>query len=158
MSAFVVEKSHINAMIQAGLAAGRQYNSNLHWHHKGEWKELTHNNADAIGQMLLDENIKGVSCRYSDSDITDLPGRNDADYLLPFSHSPLSKVPKPIEAIKITNCYSYQTCELDEWETSEARAFCKALVSETTSMLPGYEEAPWEWVEELPQTKPIRLT
>lgn len=156
MSAFIVEKSHINAMVQAGLAAGRKYNSSLRWYYNGEWKELDHETADEIGQMLLDENIKSVSHRYDDSPITDLPGRIDADYLLPFSHSPLSRVPTPVEALKITSCYEYQACEHSEWEASEAKAFCTALKENTIDMLSGYEEAPWEWREEL-QPKPQRI-
>ena len=157
MSAFVVDKSHINAMIQAGLAAGGRYNSGFYWYYQDERKQLDHENADEIGQMLLDENIKSVSYRYEDSPITELPGRIDANYILPFIHSPFGRIPKPIEALKITSCYEYQTCEHPEWETSEAKAFCQALKENTIDMLPGYEEAPWEWREELP-SKPIRIT
>ena len=123
----------------------------------GEWHELIHGNTDETGQMLLDENIKSVSYRYEDSPMTDLPGRMDGEYLLPFQFHPMGKVPKPIELIKITKCYKYQSCEHDEWEASEAKAFCDALIAHAIRDLPGYDEAPWEWEEVLPLNNVVRM-
>ena len=142
MSAFIVNKSHINAMLLAALF--NKYES-LTWYHKGERRQLTQDNIEATGQMLLDENIKSVSYRYSDSPVTDLPGKIDADYLIPFKFKYLEHIPSPLETIKITECYEYQSCEHPDWETSEARAFCQALIDIKITALPGYDKAPSEW-------------
>jgi len=158
MSAFVVEKSHINAMLHSAFQAGLKYRGNFSWYFEKEHKELTTDNADEIGQMLLDENIKSVGHRYEDSEITDLPGRADADYILPFVYKPFTRSPKPVEALKITGCYEYQSCEHPEWEASEAKAFCDALQHRLIDMLPGYEEAPWDWTDPLyDEAQPQRI-
>jgi len=140
MSAYVVDKAHINAMLNSWI------HSNARWFHNG-WHELTTENANEVGQMLLDENIRSVMCRYEDSTITDLPGRIDAEYLIPFVHRYTRRKPKAIEAIKLAQCLDYQSCEHPEWETSEAKAFCDALIQSMIFELPGYDDAPWEWRE-----------
>jgi hypothetical protein len=154
MSAFVVNKSHINAMLQGAFSVRYQPFS---WYHDGKHHQLTNDNADEIGQMLLDECIKSVSYRYADDKVTDLPGPTNGSYLVPFQHHPMGKIPTPVELIKITHCYMYQSCEHDEWKENSAKAFCDALISSATNKLPGYDAAPWEWEEELPETKPVRL-
>ncbi len=154
MSAYVVEKSHINGMIKGGLSVS---SNRLTWFYNGEHKELTYDNANQVGQLLMDECIKSVSSRYEDTPLTELPGRVDAEYLLPFEYYPLGKIPKPIELISITRCYEYQSCEHDEWETSEAKVICKALVHSAIGRLPGYDDAPWDWHEDIPQARPVRL-
>jgi len=142
MSAFVVSKEHINAMILAGLAV--RYIP-LGWYHNGEHHQLTSHNADEIGQMLLDENVASVAYRYQDDSLSQLPGKTNAEWLLPFEWHPFAKKPTALEAIKLVNCYEYQACEHPEWEQSEAKAFCKALRDNLIPQLPGYDKAPWEW-------------
>jgi len=144
MSAFVVDKAHINAIILSGLAV---HYKPMKWYHAGQWHELNHDNASEVGQMLLDECIRSVGARYEDSDITDLPGRTDAEYIIPFVFKLAYNPPTPVEALKLISCLEYQSCETDDWEASEAYAFCQALRHNTIDRLPGYEEAPWEWLE-----------
>ena len=144
MSAFVVDKAHINAMIRTGLAV--RYKP-FHWYHKGESHSLRLENASEVGQMLLDECIRSVGTRYEESNITNLPGRTDAEYILPFEFKYSYEPPTPVEALKLIACYEYQSCETDDWKETEAYAFCEALISSTIGRLPGYDEAPWEWAE-----------
>lgn len=142
MSAFVVNKSHINAMVQAASHA------RLGWYHDKQFRQVNSDNIDAVGQMLLDENVKSVGYRYEDSQLTNLPGMADAEYLIPFQSHFVYKRLKPVELIKIITCYEYQSCEHPEWHTSEAKVFCESLKSDAISNLPGYDEAPWEWTDE----------
>jgi len=147
MSAFVVSKSHINAIIQAGLNV--QYKP-FTWYHKNEDGELEHyqltsSNADEIGQMLLDECVHSVQYRYEGDTIANLPGPSNAEWLIPFEWKPFVKMPTPVETIKNIHCYAYQSCEHPEWEASNAKDFCDALEHSIVSQLPGYDEAPWEW-------------
>ena len=150
MSAFVVNKSHINAIIQAGLSV--QYKP-FTWYHEdddGDLRhyELTSDNAGEIGQMLLDECVHSVQYRYEDGTIADLPGRTNAEWLLPFEWKPLVKMPTPLEAIKLIKCLDYQSCEHPEWETSKAKAFCDGLIDSLITQLQGYDDAPWTWEDE----------
>jgi len=140
MSAFVVDKAHINLMINAGLFS----HDPLTWYHGDKHHKLEHSNTDEVGQMLLDECIKSVSYRYGDSEVTNLPGRADAEYIVPFKHKLAYNIPAVV-VLKQIHCYQYQSCEHPDWEASEAYAYCKALEGRLIRNLPGYEEAPWGW-------------
>ena len=146
MSAFVVDKAHINAMIDAGLMV--RYRP-MHWYPEGKEgsSSLTEINASEVGQMLLEECIKSVGYRYEDSEVTNLPGRSDAEYIIPFQYKRFANPPTPVEILKIISCYEYQSCEHPGWKTSEAYTFCRALRHSTIDRLPGYDEAPWEWTK-----------
>jgi len=131
-------------MIRSGLAV---HYRPFGWYHNNQRHELTGDNASEVGQMLLDECIKSVMYRYEDSKVTDLPGRTDAEYLIPFQFNLSYNPPTPVQTLKLLSCYEYQSCEHPEWETSEAYAFCQALRHGTIDRLPGYDEAPWEWTK-----------
>ncbi len=143
MSAFVVSKEHINAMVTAGLR--KSYGSSLSFYHEDKRHELTDQTADTIGQMLLDENVKSVMYRYDDSEVTDLPGKISAEWVIPFKYRYTYGCPTGVETIKNVQCYKYQSCEHPEWEPSMAKAFCEALIHKQFDRLPGYEDAPWGW-------------
>lgn len=146
MSAFVVDKSTISAIIDGALKNGARYRSTFKWYHNNEWHELTLSNADAIGQMLLNENIKSVSYRYQDSQVTDLPGRTDASYIIPYKHPIFGKQYPVIQIIKLINCLDYQSCEHPEWDSSESKSFLDGLKNALICDLPGYEDSKWELV------------
>lgn len=147
MSAFVVEKAHISAMLRKGLQP-RGYTGPLTWRRNGNQQRLTRETANQVGQMLLDENVKSVSYRYPDDSVTDLPGRLNAEWLIPFKlNSPFFRTPTSMECLKLISCYEYQSCEHPDWKESEAYAFCQALRHRAIDSLPGYDEAPWEWTE-----------
>ena len=151
MSAYVVEKAHINALVNVGTER-----KPVRWYHDKEWHTLTSDNIDQVGQMLLEENIRSVSAMYQGSGVASLPGRTDGDYLIPFRHRitlPLS----PVVILKQIACYKYQACESDDWKQTEAYAFCKALRDRMISELPGYDDAPWG-IEEWPAETLQRLT
>ena len=147
MSAFVVNKSHINAMLLSALSR-RHGEGGIRWYHNNVHHKLTEENASEVGQILLDECVKSVCYRYDDSGITDLPGPINAEWLIPFKFKYLQRMPKAMEAISITRCYEYQSCEHPEWEASEAHKFCQALISSKIGELQGYDDAPWEWDDE----------
>ncbi len=143
MSAFVVDKIHISAILDGARKAGARYNHYFGYYYNKEHKELTPENMNDIGQMLLDENIKSVSHRYEGSYLTDLPGRTDAEYLLPYKHTQQRRF-DIVQYIKFIDCLDYQSCEHPEYKTSEAKCFLDALKESLIGMLPGYDEAKWE--------------
>lgn len=147
MSAFVVGKPHIDAMIQLG----RRSNKNpytLAWYHNGTRYELQHDTEARVGRMLIDECVKSVSYRYP-SATNELPGPVSqywqGDYTAP---SYFGRQPTPLEGLKLISCYEYQSCEHPEWPASEAAAFCVRLRGALIAQLPGYDDAPWEWTGE----------
>ena len=146
MSASIVRKAHITAMIRAALAHRQDFS----WYHQGNYQRLAGSDLDKVGQMLLDQCVASVRYRYRDGeDSDDLPGPVNNEWRRPYSFNPLGRVPTALEALKLIRCYDYQSCENPEWEQSEAKTFCDALFVCLVSVLPGYEEAAWEWREKV---------
>jgi len=151
MSAFVVSKSHIDAMLRVALADNpyRSHQRYMCWYIGGHLEWVTPETASDLGQMLIDENVASVCYRYQEEDDSNLPGPLDEYWLeeYEYSHNPLARTPTPEEGLKLISCYEYQSCEHAGWNASCVRLFCQALKDELISRLAGYENAPWEWTE-----------
>lgn len=145
MSAFIVDKAHIDVMVRAGLNV--RYKP-MSWYQNGQRGQLTYENVDAVGQMLLDECVRSVGHRYDDDKPTTLPGPTDAYWLIPYKYEDKPVVPPPVVMMVQVRCYMYQSNEHPEWEQSEAKAFCESLMVDLIHKLPGYDDAPWGWTEE----------
>lgn len=162
MSAYVVGKTHIDALVTAGLRSGAG-GSPLRWlapvledqsgaYRRGEpWgpdairlynarrRELTPETADRVGQMLWAENVQSVNHRYDEDRWEEL-------YVYrPFPHG--ARRLAPVAILKALDGYEYQSCEHPQWESSEAREFSKALRRAMIRSLPGYDEADWHITE-----------
>jgi hypothetical protein len=158
MSAYVMSKHHIDALVSAALAGeGPGYGGGaLRWYAPGPAEEtdyqrgapwgstcvanaqtrervITLENASHVGRVLLFENMRSVAHRY------------DEPLELPVYEYTPGRVLTAVETLKAINGFEYQACEHPGWESSEARAFCEALQSAAIRRLPGYEEADtWE--------------
>ena len=166
MSAYIVSKRHIDAMVGAGLSASPY--GELRWRHRDEWHELSHENATEVGAMLWAENETSVSYRYSPpgreyyygehaaemEPLEELPGGRVSEEIAPgvvvempewaepYRYSAIHPLPA-VAVLKAIDCYEYQSCEHPEWEESEAFAFCDSLRRSLIGSLPGYDQAAW---------------
>jgi hypothetical protein len=86
--------------------------------------------------MLLEENIKSLRARYGDDD----DWTEDARCM---HYNPKARANSILEVIKLAHSYEYQSCEHAEWKESQACRFIRRLISEMTSILPGYDNARW---------------
>lgn len=121
MSAFIVSKRHIDAIVTTANA----------------WDERPAD-PDELGRMLWIENVCSVDHRYNEHSIDAM-----ADALT-YSWPAFAPVLSPVEALKAIACYEYQSCEHPGWEASKAHAFVRDFRLEAISRLPGYREAAWE--------------
>jgi hypothetical protein len=151
VSAFVVSKKHIDALVGAAMPGKGGSRMGLYWYHEGTGKTAAHSDADAIGQMLWDECVKSVSARYPSDDVErDLPGsyilspERVGEWTIPYVYPMFAPLPQPVAILKAISCYEYQSCEHEGWDTSEAKTFCQYLREHVICDLPGYEEAVWE--------------
>ncbi len=148
MSAFVMNKVEIDAIILAGLNIKQHANDDFcYFFKRGDeqpWRVLTRETADAIGQVLVNENVRSVMGRYNEDKPTNLPGPTNAYWLIPYKLGE-TRIPTVVQAIKLVNCYEYQACESNDWKKTEAHAFCDYLKGHLIHCLPGYEDAPWGW-------------
>jgi hypothetical protein len=99
-----------------------------------------------LGKMLWRENVKSLRARYHGPDYEDEHCDQDAE-VEAYAFRQLHGV-KPLPLAKIIDCYDYQSCEHEGWETSEARALCTAIQNAMNLPakhhdLPGWKDAPW---------------
>lgn len=132
MSAFIVNKEHIDALVSYMVN-----NMDSYW--TGTERVLvTRNNAEEVGRILLDENVRSVNHRYRGECSTEEKSKA-ANYRFSYSYRDVSAV----QIIKAVHCLDYQCCEPDDWETTLAYKICQAILSTACHRLPGYEQAQW---------------
>jgi hypothetical protein len=133
MSAFVVTKQHIDAIVTGGLPT-RGDTGWIHWSDPvdaGRTHILNQGTADRAGSLLWQENRVSVNRRYHDGD--------EIDVIYTFQRL----WQEPVTVLKLIDCYEYQSCEHPAWEESQAKRLCGQLRKQVISKLPGYDEAPW---------------
>ena len=169
MSAFVVSKEHIDALVAAAVQpphpgwdaggyvplreleegekqpAGHEYEAPqgyLYFH-------ISFATADALGRLLWWECVRSVGYRYpsrdGDAELARLPGYGYtlADYEgYRFNERAIGRL-SGVETLKALDCYEYQSCEHPGWRTSEAKKVCDWLRGKLVASLPGYDEAAW---------------
>jgi len=161
VSAFVVPREHVDALVALGLEGprGRTVSPDHAWHgvswfderpdHTWLWaeldrhrRELTYETANDVGQMLWAENARSVRHRYEDADASGMVPE-EADWGYQYRRPPVRLT--AVEGLKLIASLRYQSCEHDGWEDSEAARFLDALEHVLIWRLDGMDEAPWVW-------------
>lgn len=138
MSAYVVDKEHIDYLVRAGLTRGGEHGSDngLRWfdpsvpdgerdyepgammggptaHETFEAKrrELTPETADRVGAMLWSENARSVSYRYNGEEYGTLPGPSDFDEMALASYVFVDPARLPIQErrVMVAEGYKFRT-------------------------------------------------
>ena len=152
MSAWIVSKEHIDALVSAALVCAQENRSSFRWYDAdgNHSHELTYTEtmwASEVGMMLWGENLASINARYPDTieDESACPGPCDFAGSMTVAGYRFKRTPRipPVAILKAIACYEYQSCEHEGWKTSEAKAFCAALTDHVINLLPGYDEAPW---------------
>lgn len=141
MSAFLVSRNHITALIAAAqkyeltevsmpmIEAGQA-------RHGGETIRI--GSLSALGETLWLENHKSVKCRYDAFDTDKNPNPPPS-----YTFRRDAKCPPALEVLKAIACFEYQTSEHPGWKTSFAFQFCQELRAAVCQGLPGWDAAPW---------------
>ncbi|MDQ1246119.1 MAG: hypothetical protein QG597_486 [Actinomycetota bacterium] len=134
MSAFIVDPEHIHVLLSAGLRY-RYYQMPLSWCWDNPTRQgqLTVETVDQVGDMLTEANIASVNHRYGEDN--PLGGYR--------YQSPRQAGWSIGELLHALDCYEHQSCERDDWQSTEAHAFCQALRTQLITALPGYDSGPW---------------
>ena len=130
MSAFIVGKDHIDALVRAHQTYNRGLMS----------AELAE-----VGAMLWAENVKSVQYRYPQDNGDELPGPINCEWASPYTFPNDTPLLAPVGLLKALSCYEYQSCEHPGWATSEAHKWVERTRTHAISHLPGWEEAAWEY-------------
>ena len=131
MSAWIVSKTHIDCLVQAGI----------------EREMVRPNEADEFGRMLWGECLASVAYRYPNDGDGDRPGPTafrDGD-VDAYVYEPLdgeSGISLRAEAVvhSAAGCYDYQSGEHPTYDGSKAQQFA-ALLSKVTENAEG--KGPW---------------
>lgn len=133
MSAYVVSKQHIDAIVTGGLPR-RGESGWIRWSDPvevGRTHILNQDTVDRAGALLWQEIRISVNHRYHDGD--------EIDVIYSFRRLWQS----PVAVLKLIESYEYQSCEHPSWDESQAKRLCDQLRKQVVSKLPGYDEAPW---------------
>lgn len=144
MSAFVCQNDHFVALAQFAI-------SNSHGSTQVCFKTLAYNGLDDMScrdyldaasyfaNVLRDENIRSVSCRYNES----------AVYPEPLKVSDFHGFCKlsAVNILKMCDCLEYQSCETDDYKQTKAYTLLQAIRGAAIRALPGYDDGPWDYSE-----------
>lgn len=171
MSAFIVGKDHIDALVGLTLYGPKDAESCwegprwaqgdprvIPWNEQ-LWREVGATTGSSVsvvspdecGAMLLAANIESIQARYPDTVavLENAPGtigeveRWAEDGPEAYEFDRLTKRYSAVAGLKLIDCFEYQACEYDGWEDSEAHRFCECLRGSLIGALPGYNDAPW---------------
>ena len=137
MSAFVCTPNHIATLVA--------------YHKSAEYAGQSFDMGRAA-ETLMRENIRSVADRYPDCTDGDYPGASGTQQELVDEAKRLvndaafcaeAAAKSPVEILKLAQSLEYQSCECDDWDTTEAKKLIDSVVSGAIARLPGYDEADW---------------
>ncbi len=131
MSAWIVYPDHISYLVAGALELAPDGFLVF-----GNDRLLTPDTKDAIGQLLMDENVRSVGYRYERDTFDELPGPIDKSGILDYHHIDLDLPFDPIVLLKQLDCYAYQSCECPDWLSTDAHAFCEVVHGLAEATLP----------------------
>jgi hypothetical protein len=138
MSAFMVSSDHIDALIHLALFGPVD---STNWYapmFSNPSRKLDVFSACILGYELERENVLSLRARYPKQTHLMEP------YVFPDNLFTVPPRLSAVAALKLLQCYEYQSCEHEEWHDSATRRFCDHLKDSLIRQLQGYEAAPWD--------------
>lgn len=133
MSAHIVSDNHINTMTSTARALLGPDVFSVYFENQRHLFDLRNNEeAQKLGQILLNENYRSVNTRYPN----DVAAPHELEFfrVAPVSHLGL---------LKAIDYYLYQTNETDDFESTLAYKVCHEMRLRTIRKMDGYDKLPW---------------
>ena len=144
MSAYIVSKAHIDAIVTFAVGGQRRVGTVRRMaEDAGQAKYVSSSDytPSQIGTALWTENHASVDYRYTET--TPVP----AYVFRPKCHgstcSKLMRQLTPLDIIKLCQSLKYQSCEHPCWEASFANDFLNRVISAAIGALPDHDNAFW---------------
>lgn len=134
MSAFLVGDYHINCLLTfAKHNDAYLYTKGVYC---GKLSKAQKDELSRIGQILTNENNRSINHRYKE---TKQPETYQFKEIL-------NRRFKPIEILKACQCFDYQACETDDYETTNAKDIVQRIRLCAIRCLPEYDNCDgWEF-------------
>ena len=117
MSAFIMSDDEINTIVSYFIDPNHRIDSTPYLKIGESYEYLNADNSNLIAKILMDANVKSVNERYED----DQTPSYEFEYLPQARKRPVGNI------IGALDCYEYQSCESNEWDTSNAREIVASL-------------------------------
>jgi hypothetical protein len=179
MSAYIVDRAHIAAMVRLALEGptdrphgpGRSWDVTWYAADPRETaaaatdsadyfrrlesirRTVTRENAQRVARLLMVANVASVAHRYPDDAPAELPGPRPAYWVedAPAFDVVGARTFSAVHGLSMLAGFEYQACELPGWEGSEAGRFLDALQDALIRALPGYADGPWTVDDDEPE-------
>jgi len=89
-----------------------------------------------IAKLMWGANSMSLQARYGEGCVGKIPKVTKADLKR-------ARACSAVVVIKQAHCLDYQSCEHDDWYTSEAYKHMRDAIDHATTRLDGYDDAPW---------------
>jgi hypothetical protein len=137
MSAFIVDSEHIDALVHLALY-GPVGATNWYAPQFGG-KKLDVNAAEVLGHELELANLLSFNSRYP----------HHRQVIGPYEFPDILHATRPwittIQALKLVQCFEYQSDCDAKWDESAVCKFCGQLKNALIRTLAGYNDAPWSY-------------
>lgn len=127
MSCYQVSPRHLAALVGIAQATGTQIHGAAATYYGG---------AVALFEILAQANADSVAARYNE---TTEPVPVPEDFAA--SAMPVRTLADIAAAIKLIDCYEYQSCEAPDFEKSAVAIWCRHARRELTHRIPGFAAA-----------------
>jgi len=137
MSAFICSPEHV-----AVLAAFAATNAVAAYQ-----RDSLQDTAKAIADGLMRQNIRSMCDRYSDGKVYLDLQKKAAALAKKYTTSPPAEVRAlcVVDIIKMASCLDYQSCESDDYDSTDAAIQIRWIAGKAHRMLDGWDDAVWEF-------------
>lgn len=139
MSAFLCTNRHLCILVTYASDESVTY---VDW--RGS-RQTVKDREQYVMQKLRTQNILSMEARYPNEKFTDAERRPVFIRAFPLERDDPDYV--ALQIIKNCACYSYQACETDDYELTEARRIIAAIAECAGASLWSMKEAPWGFAE-----------
>ena len=139
MSAFQLPETHIGAIAKWAIRNNRGAAVRCYW--QGSTRQYYF---EDICTVLAAECYRSVRSRYPTGPLPGPLAAGDGPVSFTLTQSQYATI-GPVDALKALASYSYQSCETEDFDQSEAYALMQAIERAAIRALPGFDASPaWE--------------
>lgn len=129
MSAYVMACEDIAPIVEFAVQHNLTYRDGHHW------RKADKATADALGQLLLNENVRSVNYRYRENEPAPVYA-----HVAPNRLARRVRTGRDVDAFlaavaDAAGCLDYQSCETDDWTKSDAFAFLASVNAKLARMM-----------------------